>query len=332
MQKRELGRGGPLVPSVGIGGMSFSNFYGATTKEDSFAVMRAALDLGIDHIDTANIYGGGRSEEVIGEFLRDLDGPNPFKIATKAAISKDPETGDRRIDNSPAHLEAELDKSLKRLGVERVDLFYIHRRDSAIPIEDVTETLSGFVRAGKIAAFGFSEIAPSSLRRAQAVHPVAAVQSEYSLATRTPEIGLVQSCEELGAALVAYCPVGRGLLTDTPPSFDKAMTLAFMKSNPRFSKDNLAANLQLIDKFRAVAAELGVSAAGLAIAWLLRRGPHVIPIPGTRSAEHLRELASGAELELSDADLALVDRALPIGWAHGDRYSDAQWLGPERYA
>ncbi len=332
MQVRALGRNGRSVSAIGIGGMSFCDVYGATNQDESHALLHAALELGVDHIDTSNVYGRGRSENVIGAFLRGFNGPNPFAIATKAGIVRGAGPDEKRFENSRAHLEAELDASLLRLGVERVDLFYVHRRDQTIPIEDVTETLAGFVRAGKIAAFGYSEIAPSSLRRACVVHPVAAVQSEYSLATRTPEVGLVQGCEDLGAALVAFSPVGRGLLTDLPPTLERAAGSSLLRTMPRFNEDNLAANLRQTDAFRAVAVELGVSAASLAIAWLLRQGPHVIPIPGTRSVQHLRELAAGANLTLSKTDLALVETVLPSGWAHGDRYSEAQWEGPERYA
>ena len=332
MQKRELGRGGPAVSAIGIGAMSFTAFYGPTTKEASFEVLRTALELGVDHIDTSNVYGRGLSEEVIGAFLAEHGGPSPFTIATKAGITRDPETGKRGFDNSPAHLEDELDGSLKRLGLDCVDLFYVHRREAGRPIEEVTDTLAGLVRAGKARSIGFSEIAPASLRRASAVHPVAAVQSEYSLSTRTPEVGLVQNCAGLGTALVAFSPVGRGLLTDRPPSPESVAQSDFLKVNPRFNAENLPANLQQSDRFRALAAEMGTSAAALAIAWLLHRGPHVIPIPGTRSPAHLRELAAGTELALSDADLARIEQALPVGWAQGDRYSEAQWIGPERFA
>ncbi|MEM7428768.1 MAG: aldo/keto reductase [Pseudomonadota bacterium] len=332
MQKRRLGRDGPLTSAVGIGAMSFTDFYGATTKEESLHILSAALDLGIDHIDTANVYGMGRSEDVIGEFLRGHKGECPFVIATKASITRNKETKERVFDNSRAHLEAELDISLKRMGLEKVDLFYVHRRDQSLPIEEVTESLASFVKAGKIGGFGFSEIAPYSLRRAAAVHPVGAVQSEYSLSVRTPEVGLTQACAEVGAAVVAFSPVGRGLLTDRPPSAEKAAGIDFLKNNPRFFGENLAANLLEVKKFQDLAADLGTTAASLSIAWLLHQGDHVLPIPGTRSVAHLKELAAGAGLNLSAEDLARIDQALPIGWAHGDRYNAAQWVGPERYA
>ncbi|MFT3973102.1 MAG: aldo/keto reductase [Amaricoccus sp.] len=330
MERRRLGSAGPEVSAIGVGAMSFGGFYGPTTEADSHALLAAALDFGIDHVDTANVYGMGVSESVIGSFLRGRKGPPPFRIATKGAITRDAE-GRRRFDNSAAHLAAELDASLKRLGVEAVDLYYVHRRDPAVPIEAVAETMAGLVKAGKIRAVGFSEIAPSSLRRAAAVHPVAAVQSEYSLATRSPELGLVQACEDLGVALVAFSPVARALLTDSPPTPERAAASDFMASNPRFSPPNLAANLAQTERFRRLAADRGTSAAALAIAWLLARSPSVIPIPGTRSVGHLKQLAAGAELELDASDIRRIEAALPVGWAWGDRYSDEQSVGPERY-
>lgn len=331
MQTRRIGRDGPQISAIGIGAMSFSDFYGPTTEAESHAILALALDLGITHIDTANVYGGGGSEQAIGRFLKANPGTRDrFHIATKAAITRDAE-GNRVHDNSPEHLAAELDKSLARLGTDHVDLFYVHRRDPARPIEEVTETLAGLVKAGKTRAIGFSEIAPASLRRAAAVHPIAAVQSEYSLSTRAPELGLVQTCAELGTALVAFSPVGRSLLTDSPVPRARIATLPWMRSNPRFTDPNLRYNLEITDRFRALARDRGTSAAALAIAWLLSRGDHVIPIPGTRSTAHLRELAAGAELQLGPEDIAAIEAVLPLGWAHGDRYSDAQWIGPERY-
>ncbi len=333
MEKRQLGPDGPGVSAIGIGAMSFAGIYGETTEAEAHAVLSEALDLGIDHIDTSNVYGMGRSEEMIGSFLARQGRTKEarFRIATKAGNIRNPVPGGKPFDNDASYLAAELEGSLRRLGVETVDLFYVHRREQEIPIEEVTETLAGLVRAGKTRAIGFSEIAPSSLRRAAAVHPVAAVQSEYSLSTRFADLGLVQACEALGTALVAFSPVGRGYLTDRPKRADAIAASQFLHTNPRFHEPNLSANLALTDRFRALAAEMGTSAAALAIAWLRTRSPNVISIPGTRSVAHLRELAAGTALDLSGEDLARIDEILPVGWAHGDRYSYAQWLGPERY-
>ena len=328
MKQVQLGQGGPMVSVVGYGAMSFTNFYGPATDEGSMSILDACLEFGITHLDTSNVYGMGRSETVIGDWLKNRGGACPFTIATKGGITRDP---DRRFKNDAQHLTESLDASLSRLGVEAVDLYYVHRREAAFEIEEVTETLAGFVKAGKVKAIGYSEIAPSSLRRAHAVHPVAAVQSEYSLSTRSPEMGLVQTCAELGTALVAFSPVGRALLTDKPHDAAAASQLDFLKGNPRFTEPNSSKNIALTDPFRALAADMGTSAATLAIAWLTHQGDHVIPIPGTRHISHLKQVAEGGAMKLSAEDLARIEAILPIGWAHGDRYSAAQWQGPERY-
>lgn len=329
MKQVRIGQTGPRVSALGYGAMSFTNFYGPSTEEGSHAVLDACLDLGIDHIDTSNVYGMGRSETFIGSWLAKR-ADNPFRIATKAAIRRG-EDGKNYFDNSPEHLEAELDGSLKRMGVDRVDLFYVHRRVQEVPVEEVSGFLGTLIAKGKIGGFGFSEIAPTTLRRAHAEHPVAAVQSEYSLQTRSPELGLVQSCAELGATMVAFSPVGRGMLTDRPHTAKEAAEYPFLTNNPRFTEPNLSANLKKSAEFQALAADLGLPAAGLAIAWLLHQGDHVLPIPGTRSVDRLKELATGAERSLSADELTAVERVLPIGWCHGDRYNAQQWTGPERY-
>lgn len=329
MEQRRLGAGGPEVSVLGYGAMSFTDFYGPATDEGSMRILDACVDFGITHLDTSNVYGLGRSETVIGQWLKRRGGEPPFRIATKVGIQRDPE---RRFNNDPEHLRSELEGSLERLGVDCIDLYYIHRRDRSHEIEAVTETLAGFVREGKVRSIGFSEIAPSSLRRAAAIHPVAAVQSEYSLQTRSPELGLVQTCRELGTALVAFSPVGRGLLTDRPHSQAQVQSIAFLKHNPRFMEPNHSANLAKNAEFRALAADFRVPAASLAIAWVCARGEHVLPIPGTRSVEHLEECVRGAELKLSSEDLARIEAVLPVGWCHGDRYTAAQWEGPERWA
>ena len=332
MEIRQLGQSGPQVSALGIGAMSFGDFYGPTTDENSFAILEAAMAAGVTHIDTSNVYGVGRSETVIGAFLasRGTAARDHFKIATKAGITRDRDNN-RIFDNSAQHLEAELDKSLSRLGVDCVDLFYVHRREAARPIEEVAETLAALVKKGKTKSIGFSEIAPSSLRRASAIHPVAAVQSEYSLSTRFVELGLTQACAELGTALVAFSPVGRSLLTDTPLSAEVIPSLAFLSSNPRFTGVNYAANIAQTDKLRALAAEFGMPTASLAIAWTLAQGAHVLPIPGTRSVAHFQELVQGAQVTLSASDLAQIAEVMPLGWAHGDRYNEAQLIGPERF-
>ena len=225
-----------------------------------------------------------------------------------------------------------LVRSVNDLGIDAIDLYYIHRRDPVHEIEDVTNTLAGFVKAGKIKAFGFSEIAPSSLRRAHAVHPVAAVQSEYSLSTRSPELGLVQACEEIGALLVAFSPVGRALLTDRPHQADAVSKMEFMKGNPRFVEPNLSTNVAATANFRQLAADKGVAAGSLAIAWLVHQGDHVLPIPGTRQIAHLREVAEGGTLDLTSDDLTgLAKSCRSVGHTAIGTLSD-NGMGPKSIA
>ena len=332
MKLRSMGSSGPEVSALGIGAMSFAEFYGPTTEENSYAILAAALDAGVTHIDTSNVYGMGRSERAIGQFLRDNPGTREhFHIATKASITVD-DDGNRCFRNTLDHLESELDKSLQKLGVECVDLFYVHRRQAELPIEDVAGNLKRLQDKGKTRGVGFSEIAPSSLRRAAVECHIDAVQSEYSLGVRSPELGLVQTCAELGTALVAFSPVGRSLLTDTPMTLSTLNDIGgFIAGNPRFIEPNYSANIAATDRFRAYAAELGVPAAALAIGWVLAQGEHIFAIPGTRSTAHFAELVAGWNLQLSDEQLASIEQILPIGWAHGDRYNAAQWVGPERY-
>lgn len=332
MNTRTLGKNGPAVHPIGIGAMSFSNFYGPTDEAESHAILDAAVDAGVTHIDTANVYGMGTSETVIGTYFKaNPSAKDHFKIATKGAITRNPDGPGNVFNNSAQHLQAELDASLSRMGVDCVDLYYVHRRDPAVPIEEVTETLAGLVKSGKTKSIGFSEIAPTSLRRANAVHHVAAVQSEYSLSTRSPEMGLVQTCAELGTALVAFSPVGRSFLTDTPLSLEAAQNLPFLANNPRFMEPNYSANITAIKEFQALAADFGMSSAGLAIGWLLAQGDHVIPIPGTRSVAHFKQFLEATEKPLTPDMITAIEQVLPVGWAYGERYSDVQWVGPEKY-
>ena len=332
MKQRQLGKNGPMISPIGYGAMSFTNFYGPMDEAGAHAILDRSHERGLTHIDTADVYGNGFSEACIGSYLAKQTPSvrDSFSLATKAAIYRPP--GEARLHrNDKAYLEAQLDNSLKTLGVPAIDLFYVHRRDPDVPIEEVTGTLADFITAGKIKGFGFSEIAPSSLRRANAVHHVMAVQSEYSLGVRSPELGLIQSCAELGTAFVAFSPVGRSLLTDKPHDLEKLKSIPFLTNNPRFMEPNLSANIALTEPFRALAQSVGLSAAGLAIAWLLDQGDHIIPIPGTRHLSHLDEAIDGACFTMTAEIAAHIERLLPIGWAHGDRYNEDQWWGPERY-
>lgn len=326
MQQRKLGADGPLVGAIALGCMSFGGFYGETDEAESHRTLARALDLGVTHLDTSNIYGAGRSEEVIGSFLKGKKGS--FTIATKAGIKVGPPRG---FDNDPAYLRECLEGSLKRLGIDHVDLFYIHRRDQGIPIEDVVGTLIRFKEEGKIGGIGFSEISPASLERAAAVHPVMAVQSEYSLWTRLPELGLVQACARHGTALVAFSPLARGMFADAMPDPARFHEKDFRRTNPRFIEPNFGLNKEKIALFNAYAHEKGHSPSSLALAWLLARAPHVIPIPGTRSPEHLQQDAAGADIVLTPKDIEEIEAILPVGFAHGARYNNQQSIGAEGY-
>ncbi len=326
MQQRQLGSNGPMVGAVGLGCMSFAGAYGPANRAESHAVLKRALELGVTHLDTAIIYGSGLSEEIIGAFIKDH--PGRFTIATKAGIRTQPT---RHFDNKPGYLREALEGSLKRLGVDHVELFYLHRRDQDVPIEDAMETLVRFKEEGKIGGIGLSEIAPSTLERACAVHPVMAVQNEYSLWTRLPELGLIQACKRLGVAFVPFSPVGRGIFSDDPVDPSTFGQSDFRKANPRFMERNFAANAAHIGKFRSFAQVRGWSVPALAIAWTLHRGDHLIPIPGTRTVAHLEQDAAAADIRLTADDMAEIERILPVGFAHGARYSEAQANGPESY-
>lgn len=328
MQMRELGAGGPKVAEIALGCMSFAGFYGATTEEESMATLARTQEHGITHLDTARVYGAGLSETIIGKYIKANPGHN-FVIATKGGMVRSPD-GHRYFDNSPLALQEHLDGSLARLGVDHVPLYYVHRRDQARPIEDVMETLLRFKDAGKIGGIGFSEIAPSSLRRAAKIGPVMAVQSEYSLWTRMPELGMIDACAEVGAAFVAFSPLGRGIFSDVAPDPAEFLPVDIRKGNPRFTGENYAANLEYVAKFRAVAQEAGTSPAALAIAWTLDQAPHIIPIPGTRSVAHLDQFVGAASVTMTPELRAKIAEALPIGFAHGDRYT-AGTVGVERY-
>ena len=326
MKQRQLGQNGPMVSSIGLGCLSFGGIFGATTDDASLRCLDAAWDHGITFLDTANIYGAGRSETVIGDWLRTRK--HRPALATKAGIVPG---ASRRIDNSAAYLRTELEGSLKRLGVDHVDLFYIHRHEAERPIEEVADTLKSLIVEGKIGGYGMSEIAPYTLERAHAIHPVRAVQNEYSLWTRQPDLGLIQRCATLGTAFVPFSPLARGALGHTmldPTTLPKG---EFRTQIPRFQPENWPHNKTRIDAFRAYAADRNLSPAALALAWTLAQGPHLIPIPGTRSADHLAHWATADEITLTPEDHLQIARLLPAGWAWGDRYNDDQAATVERY-
>ncbi len=327
MKQRQLGKDGPMVGEMGFGAMSFGGIFGPTDVETSHRTLDKCLDLGVTHIDTALIYGPHISEEVIGAYFR----KNPaakkrFSIGTKGGFRIDP----RGISNEATFLRECVEGSLRRLGVDHIDLYYIHRRDQSIPIETVTETLAGFVNEGKIGGIGYSEISPSSLERASKIHHVRAVQSEYSLWTRLPELGMLDACQRMGTAFVAFSPLARGVLSNVVLE-PKDFTDEFRRLMPRFAEANHAYNMVHVERFKAYAKAKGWSPSALALAWVMHKGEHVIAIPGTRSAEHLAENVSAVDIKLSAQDLGDIKAILPAGFAQGHRYSDEQQKSVEQY-
>ncbi|MFC3631010.1 aldo/keto reductase [Paracoccus angustae] len=319
MEQRRLGDRG--VGAIGFGAMSFGGMFGPTDEATSLACLDAAADAGISHVDTANIYGMGVSEQVIGRW----GGRRDIHLATKCGIVDGPP---RSVRNDEPYIRQCLEDSLRRLKRDHVDLYYIHRRQPDIPVEDLAGTMGRLVQEGKIGGYGLSEIAPSTLRRAHAEHPVTAVQNEFSLWTRLPQLGLIQACRDLGVAFVAFSPLGRGMFGRAALRRDFRAGIDFRDTNPRFTEPNFSANLAAVAPFRDFCAARGWTVPGAALAWVLAQGDHVIPIPGTRTADHLRDW-QGADP--SAADIAEIERILPAGFAHGDRYGDHQVAFVERY-
>ncbi|WP_425091372.1 aldo/keto reductase [Tropicimonas sp. S265A] len=317
---------GRSVGAIGLGCMSFGGIYGDTTEAESHACLDAALKLGVDHWDVAEIYGEGRSEEVIGSYLRATGAE--VTLATKAGIYTSPT---RHYSNAEGDLRASLEGSLKRLGRDKVELFYLHRRDPETEIEPVIEGLARIMEDGLCDAIGLSEVTPATLRRAQKVHPIAAVQMEYSLWSRPVELGMVRACAEAGATLVAFSPLARGMLAERSPDPDAFHADDFRKSMPRFIGSAFAYNRAAIDGFRAFCADRGWAVPAAALAWLLSRGDHVLPIPGTRSAAHLAEFVQATDITFTKDDLLEIERLLPCGFADGDRYAGAGKNGVESY-
>ncbi|MFM9434087.1 aryl-alcohol dehydrogenase-like predicted oxidoreductase [Janthinobacterium sp. CG_23.3] len=322
MQQRILGNSGIAVSALGLGCMGMSEFYGATDEAQSLETLAAAHDAGVTLFDTADTYGFGANEELLGRFLKGRRGR--AVVATKAGLVRAAGAYQRRVDNSPAYLRSACEASLKRLGVEAIDLYYLHRLNLETPLEESLGALARLVREGKVRAIGLSEVSPATLRRAAAIHPIAAVQSEYSLWTREPEQGVLQACREVGAAFVPYSPLGRGFLTGVAAPGAAA---DFRGQLPRFSGENGVRNQAIADTVKAIALEQGCSPAQLALAWLLAQGDDIVPIPGTKRVGYLRENLGALQVRLDRAELARIGAALPLGMAAGARYTEEGMKG-----
>lgn len=322
MQKRKLGKNGLEVSAIGFGAMGMSQSYGPPgTREESIRVLRAAVERGVTFFDTAEVYGGGHNEELVGEGLA------PFKgsvvIATKFGF-KDPAAGPGAgLDSSPARIRRVVEISLKRLRVDAIDLLYQHRVDPAIPIEDVAGTVNALIAEGKVKHFGLSEASAKTIRRANAVQPVTALQSEYSLWWREPEAEILPTCEELGVGFVPFSPLGKGFLTGKIDETTKFDSTDFRNSVPRFSPENRKANQAVVDVLARIAARKKATPAQVALAWLLAQKPWIVPIPGTRKIERLEENIGAASVELSSSDLREIESAASAITVRGARYSEA---------
>ncbi|MBS1161881.1 MAG: aldo/keto reductase [Proteobacteria bacterium] len=330
MQQRTLGAGGPAISAIGLGCMGMSEFYGASDDPQSLATLERALELGINFFDTADTYGFGHNESLLGAWLK-AGGParrQQVVIASKFGIVRQPGKYERRIDNSPAYIRSACDASLQRLGVETIDLYYCHRRNPEVPIEETVGAMAQLVHAGKVQQIGLSEISPDTLRRAHAVHPVAAVQSEYSLWSRDAEAAMLPTCAELGITFVAYSPLGRAFLTGAMHT-EQLAEGDFRKHNPRFVGEAEISNGQLVAELGRFASARGLTNAQVALAWLLGKQPHVVPIPGTRRVAYLEQNAGAAEVLLNREEIGELDRMFAAERVAGARYPEAGMAGIE---
>ena len=321
MEKRRLGTQGLEVSALGLGCMGMSWAYGTRNDAESIRVIHRALDLGINFLDTAEMYGPWTNEELVG---RAVTGRRErFVIATKFGFDI-AENGERRgLNSQPDNVRRACDGSLKRLGTDHIDLFYQHRLDPNVPIEETVAAMAQLVAQGKVRYLGLSEVSPHTIRRAHAVHPISAIQSEYSLWERGPEAEVLPTARELGIGFVPYSPLGRGFLSGQIGRFEDLAEDDYRRTDPRFQGENFDKNLQLVERVKEIAAEKHATPSQVALAWLLHQGRDVVPIPGTKRVEYLEENAAAAALALSAEHLARLDEAMPVGAASGPRYAEA---------
>jgi aryl-alcohol dehydrogenase-like predicted oxidoreductase len=321
MNTRTLGPDGPVVSEIGLGCMGMSAFYGTADEGEARATIERALDLGCNFLDTSDMYGPHTNERLVGSTIAPRR--DEVFLATKFGIRLVEEGNliDRVIDGSPDYVRAACDASLERLGTDHIDLYYQHRVDAKTPIEETVGAMAELVAAGKVRYLGLSEASAETIRRAHAVHPIAAVQTEYSLWTRDIESEILPTLEELGIALVAYSPLGRGFLSGRFTSPDELEESDYRRHGPRFTGENLQQNLLLAERVRELATERGITPGQLALAWVLHRGEHIVPIPGTKRVSYLEENLAASEVQLSDADVEHITEAVPA--AAGERYPEA---------
>ncbi len=326
MDQRALGSQGLTVSAEGLGCMGMSEFYGTADEAEAIATIRQALELGVTLLDTADVYGPHTNEQLVGQAIADQR--DEVVLATKFGIVRDPENpAARGVNGRPEYVIRSCDASLRRLGLDHIDVYYQHRVDPAVPIEETVGAMATLVDAGKVRFLGLSEAGPETIRRAHDVHPITAVQTEYSLWSRDVEDEILPTLRELGIGLVAYSPLGRGFLTGQITSPDDLAPDDFRRTSPRFMGENFARNLRLVDRIKEIAAEQNCTPGQLALAWVLSQGDDIVPIPGTKRRRYLEENVEATELTLSQEDLARIDEVAPVGAAAGDRYADMSPMG-----